>query len=360
MRTLLFLVPWTLLAQGPPARIVSPEVHADRRVTLRFRAPNAAKVMLNREGARPAEMTKGENGVWSITTEALEPDLYGYSFNADGVSLIDPVNPSMKPNLLGTTSMFHVPTADASLAWERRNVPHGAVHRHFYDSAICREARDLYVYTPPGYDPKGKTKYPVLYLLHGFSDDARGWTAVGQAHFILDNLIAEGKAKPMLVVMPLGYGDSGVLLNRELRFKSFELFRESLTKEIIPLVEKAYRVNADRSHRALAGLSMGGAETLFIGLNRLEVFSHLGAFSSGGLPPDLAATFPGLDAKANAKLKDFWIACGKDDGLFAANNKFVEFLKERGVKHEYVVTEGAHTWLVWRRYLTTLAPRLFR
>ncbi|MCX6603970.1 MAG: alpha/beta hydrolase-fold protein [Acidobacteria bacterium] len=360
MRALLFLLPFALLAQGPPARIVSPEVHPDRRVTLRFRAPNAAKVTLNREGGRPADMVKDDKGIWSITTEALAPDMYGYSFNADGVSLIDPGNPSMKPNLLSTTSMFHVPSADASLPWETRDVPRGTVHHHFFRSAICQDQRDFFVYTPPGYDPKAKTKYPVLYLLHGFSDDASGWTSVGQAHVILDNLIAQGKAKPMLVVMTLGYGTMEVLQNRTMGKKSFDLFGESLLKEVIPTVEKTYRASTNRAQRALAGLSMGGAETLVVGLNHLETFSQLGAFSSGGVPADFPQTFPNLTAKANDQLKLLWIACGKDDRLIDANNKFVAFLKERNVKHEYVVTEGAHTWLVWRRSLSTLAPQLFR
>ena len=276
MRALLVLLPFALLAQGPPARIVSPEVHPDRRVTLRFRAPNAAKVTLNREGGRPADMVKDEKGVWSITTEALAPDMSGYSFNADGVSLIDPGNPSMKPNLLSTTSMFHVPSPDASLPWETRDVPRGTVHHHFFRSAICQDQRDFFVYTPPGYDPKAKTKYPVLYLLHGNTQDASSWTSVGQAHVILDNLIAQGKAKPMLVVMTLGYGTMEVLQNPTMGKKSFDLFGESLLKEVIPTVEKTYRASTNRAQRALAGLSMGGAETLVVGLNHLETFSHIG------------------------------------------------------------------------------------
>lgn len=360
MRSLLLLLPVALFAQAPPPRVVSPEVHSDQRVTLRFRAPNAAKVTLNREGARPVEMVKDEKGLWSVTTEPLQPDLYGYSFNADGVSLIDPLNPLMKPNLLGTTSMFHLPSPDLSLPWEVRDVPRGTLHHHFFRSALCQDQRDFFVYTPPGYDPKAKVKYPVLYLLHGFSDSANGWSSVGQAHVILDNLIAQGKAKPMLVVMPLGYGTLDVLLKRDLWSQSVDLFGQSLLKEVIPAVEKSYRVNPNRSHRALAGLSMGGAETLVVGLNHLETFSQLGAFSSGGLPPELPKTFASLSAKANDQLKLLWISCGKDDRLIEANNKFVAFLKERNVKHEYVVTEGAHTWLVWRRNLASFAPQLFR
>jgi hypothetical protein len=195
------------LAQPPqaPPPIQSPEVQSDHRVTFRFRDPNAKAVVLTREGGPRLPMEKDEQGVWSVTTDALEPDLYGYSFVADGVSLIDPSNHLMKPNLLSPQSVVHVP-GPASLPWEINNVPHGTIHRHFYNSGVVGDDREFYVYTPPGYDATAKTQYPVLYLLHGFSADASGWTAVGRAHVILDNLIAQGKAKPMLVVMPLGYG----------------------------------------------------------------------------------------------------------------------------------------------------------
>jgi hypothetical protein len=180
-------------------------VHADRRVTFRFRAPNAKEVFVAREGAERLAMQKDDQGVWSATTQALEPDIYGYTFLADGVTLIDPSNHLTKPNLLWASSAVHVP-GPPSLPWEIADVPHGTLHRHFYRSGIVGDDRDYYVYTPPGYDTAAATRYPVLYLLHGFSDEANGWTAVGRAHVILDNLIAQGKAKPMLMVMPLGYG----------------------------------------------------------------------------------------------------------------------------------------------------------
>ena len=196
-----------VLAQPPQALppVDSPEVHSDKTVTFRFRDLNAKEVLLAREGAQRVPMQKDEQGIWTVTTDPLEPDLYGYSFVADGVGLIDPSNPGMKPNLLNTTSVVHVP-GPLTLAWEINDVPRGEVHHHYYRSSVVGDDRDYYVYTPPGYDPGGKKLYPVLYLLHGFSDDASGWTAVGRANVILDNLIAAGKAKPMLIVMPLGYG----------------------------------------------------------------------------------------------------------------------------------------------------------
>ena len=194
------------MAIAQPAPIVSPEVLSDNRATFRFRDPNAVKVELQFEGQTShLPMRKDEAGVWSVTTDPLQSDYYGYSFVADGVALIDPSNSLMKPNLLGTQSMVHVP-GPSSLPWEVSDVPHGVVHHHFYKSGVVGDQRDYYVYTPPGYAAAARKLYPVLYLLHGYSDDASGWTAVGRANVILDNLIAQQKAKPMIVVMTLGYG----------------------------------------------------------------------------------------------------------------------------------------------------------
>lgn len=349
------------LAQPPrPVRVVSPEVNPDHSVTFRYRAPGAQKVTVNREGGQPLEMRKDDSGVWSVTTPPLEPDMYGYTFNVDGVNVIDPVNPLMKPNLLNTSSMVAIP---GNNPWDAAAVPRGVLHHHFYRSDVVGDQRDFYVYTPPGY-PKGK-KYPVLYLLHGFSDDASGWTAVGQAHVILDNLLAQGKATPMLIVMTLGYGAPEILRggfrDAGLVKRNYDKYREALFTEVIPEVEKSYRVSRDRKDRAIAGLSMGGAESLYIGLNNLDRFAWVGSFSAGGLPGATPGeAFPSLDQSANAKLKLLWIACGKQDGLLQSNNKVDAELTRRGVKHEYVLTEGAHTWLVWRRNLAVFAPLLFR
>jgi enterochelin esterase family protein len=199
-------------------------------VTFRFRAPNAEEVKLAREGAEPQAMQKDDQGLWSVTTTPLAPDYYGYSFVADGVCLVDPSNPLLKPNLLTTESQVHVP-GPPSLPWELNDVPHGEVHHHFYKSEIAGDDRDYYVYTPPGYETSVKKKYPVLYLLHGYSDDASGWIAVGRANMILDNLIAQGKAKPMIVVMPLGYGTMEMIQqawdawsHEELRDANFKKF----------------------------------------------------------------------------------------------------------------------------------------
>ena len=359
-----------LHAQQPPTVIISPEVGADRRVTFRFRDPNAKEVKVAIEGMRdPIPMAKDDQGVWSVATEALEPDFYGYSFIADGVGLMDPMNALRKPNLLFASSEVHVP-GPSSLPWELKDIPHGVVHHHFYHSKVVGDDRDFYVYTPPGYKPSAKDPYPVLYLLHGYSDDASAWTAVGRANVILDNLIAEGKAMPMLVVMPLGYGApefvqrtpqfGSVFRDAKLRERNMDRFRQALIEEVIPAVEVAYHVSGDREKRAIAGLSMGGSESLYTGLNNLDRFAWVGSFSAGGLGEDFAAQFPKLDSSANSELRLLWIACGKDDSLIQANRQFRSWLDTKGVHHTDVGTPGMHTWMVWRRNLSVFAPMLFR
>ena len=352
-------------AAPPPSPQVSPEVHSGGSVSFRFRAPNAKEVQLAREGAEPQAMQKDDQGIWSLTTTPLAPDYYGYSFVADGVRLIDPANPLLTPNLLATGNAVHVP-GPLSLPWELNDVPHGEIHHHFYKSSVAEDERDYYVYTPPGYAGSGKRKYPVLYLLHGYSDDASGWTAVGRANVILDNLIAQGKAKPMIVVMPLGYGTMDFLRlawdawnHTELRDANFKKFTDALLTEVMPRVEGEYRVTKDRNARAIAGLSMGGSESLLTGLNHLGTFSWIGAFSSGGIPEDFEKDFPALDAKANQQLHLLWIACGTEDHLITVNRNLREWLKTKGVNHTDIETPGMHTWMVWRRNLAEFAQLIF-
>lgn len=375
MKTLLCLVALSCVsvsaqptpaAPAPPPPVRSPEVNSDNSVTFRLRAPNAKEVLLGREGTQRVPMQKDEQGVWSVKTDPLEPDIYGYSFIVDGVGLMDPNTSLMKPNLLNQQSAVHVP-GPASLPWEIADVPRGAIDHHFYRSAVVGDNRDFYVYTPPGYDPAAKKTYPVLYLLHGYSDDASGWTSVGVANVIIDNLIAQGKAKPMLIVMTLGYGAPEIvqrggpgLRAPGLLKTNYEKYRDALFTEVVPQVEKEYRVSKDRNSRAIAGLSMGGAESLFVGLNALDRFAWIGSFSAGGAAEDYAGTFPNLDAKANAKIRLLWIACGTDDRLIEPNRKFREWLKSKGVEHTTIETPGAHTWMVWRRNLANFAPLLFQ
>jgi enterochelin esterase family protein len=241
------------------------------------------------------------------------------------------------------------------------------VHHHFFRSGLIGDQRDFVVYTPPGYAHR-KGRLPVLYLLHGYSDSAIGWTEVGKAHVILDNLIAAKKAKPMIVVMPLGYGvpgfgnrNGGGFSNPANVTLNFERFRASLLTEVMPIVENEYRVDQRRESRAIAGLSMGGAETLFTGLPYSDKFAYVGAFSTGGLRNDAAeTTFKDLDAKDVNRLKVFWMVCGTDDGLIDFQRGFADAMKKRGVNVKTKETPGGHVWMLWRRNLAEFAQMLFR
>ncbi len=358
-----------LAAQQPRLVINSPEVHADGRITFRLLDPNAQKVTVSLEGMKdPFVMQKDEQGVWSVTTDVLAPDIYGYSFNADGTHILDPSNTEIKHNLMGLSNAVHVLGA-APLPWEDSDIPHGLVHHHFYKSSVIGDNRDFYVYTPPGYDPAGSTHYPVLYLLHGYSDDASGWTAVGKANLIMDSLIAQNKVKPMIIVMPLGYGAPEIVHptpgvspfgNAELRERNFGRFRTALIDEVIPAVDRTYKTDPSREARAIAGLSMGGSESLLTGLNRPDKFSWVAGFSTGGLSDDFAADFPRINADANEKYHLIWISCGTEDRLITTNRKIVAFLKDKGVRVTPIETPGMHTWMVWRRNLIAFTPLLFQ
>lgn len=354
------------IAQQAPA-IHSPEVGSDGHITFRLLAPNAQQVSVFIEGqANPLAMEKDAQGIWSAKSAAMEPNIYGYSFNVDGTRIVDPVNTRIKPNLLNLSNAVEVP-GSSPMPWDQADIPHGEVHHHFYQSAVVGDQRDYFVYTPPNYNPSAKTKYPVLYLLHGFSDDASGWTSVGKANFILDSLINTHRANPMIVVMPLGYG-APEILNRSgpagtvpgLREKNMNGFTSALMTEVMPVVEKNYRVDTDRKSRAIAGLSMGGAESLLTGLNHLDKFSWVGSFSAGGTGDDFEAAFPNAGEKMNRELHLLWIACGTEDRLIEPNRKLVAWLRTKQVKLTPIETPGMHTWMVWRQNLTTFVPLLFR
>ena len=263
--------------------------------------------------------------------------------------------------------MFEVP-GEAPAPYDMQNVVHGTVHENWYKSETLNVWRRIDVYTPPGYET-GKGVYPVLYLLHGSGDTENGWVKIGRANFIFDNLIAAGKAKPMIVVMPLGYGEpkvlephSGVFHDPDITQRNFDKFREALLIEVIPQVESAYLVKKDRDSRAIAGLSMGGSESLLTGLNSVDKFSWIGAFSSGGLTSDFDQEFPALNSASIQRFRLIWIACGTEDDLIKLNRDVRAWLaaKSKAVALREIETPGAHTWMVWRRNLTDFAPLLFR
>jgi enterochelin esterase-like enzyme len=356
-------------ADPPPLR--SPQVHADGRVTVRLRAPNAQAVLFARDGAAPTAMRRDSTGVWTFTTEPLSADIYPYTFRVDGVTHPDPSNSATKPVFKAALgqSIIHVP-GPSSLSWEVTDVPRGALTQHFYRSGIVGDERDYFVYTPPNYDPRRSRPYPVLYLLHGFTDDATGWVRAGRANVILDNLIARGQAQPMLVVMPLGYGAPEILgdafierrIDSTLWRRNTTKFIPSLLQEIIPRVESAYNVGKSRDMRAVAGLSMGGGQALIAGIHHVDQFSYIGAFSSAVtiLDRDFARGFPTANAGLSSRLKLLWLGIGKKDFLYQDNVRFRDWLRTQGVQFEWIETEGAHTWMEWRRYLTDFVPRLFR
>jgi enterochelin esterase family protein len=369
MKRFALLAMLSFAAPAPAQSLVSPEVHPDGRVTFRLNAPNARAVELRCEGVPRGTMQRDDQGIWSITTEPLAPDIYVYSFLADGLRVLDPGNPVLKYNLFSTENQVHVP-GPATLPWEINDVPHGAVHRHHYKSAIIGAERPFLVYTPPGYDPASPQRYPVLYLLHGYSDAEDTWTTVGRADVILDNLIARGLATPMLVVMPLGYGNAEVLAGGWARVRSpgFQAisadshakFRDALLREVIPQIEKAYRVSPDPAARAIAGLSMGGTQSLFIGLNAPDRFAWVGAFGSGGLNADFAAAYPSVGPATNAPLRLLWLACGEQDGLLGVNQKLEAWLTAKGVRHSWTQIPGAHSFRTWRPLLVQFTSLLFR
>jgi enterochelin esterase-like enzyme len=372
----LFLQPVAFLAQKPAAKpapppLLSHELHPDRSVTFRFKDGSAKKVALNLEGvAKPIPMTRGAGGVWSYTTQPLAPEIYGYSFLAGTEPRIDPENHALVPNIAFPAANSLVVPGDTPQPWDETNVPHGALHVHRFPSKIAlglpAHQEEVIVYTPPGYDAGAAQPYPVLYLLHGWSGVAESWTRDQQANFILDNLLAQGKIKPMVVVMPLGYGDMSFVENGFDIWRdpvpvehNTQLFMRMLTEEIMPFVESGYHISRDRGGRAIAGLSMGGLESLDTGLHNTDKFAWIGGFSSAVHNLDYEHQLAALDAKT-ADLKLLWIACGTEDGLIDANRKFIDFLKAKGMPVTQVETPGLHVSLVWRDNLIHFAPLLFQ
>jgi len=404
-RTLLSAVAVLVLVQttgaqqpAPRAAVKSPEVLSDRRVVFRVRAPEAKSVSVvcecltleqiatlkkehaeatARRGATDPEvarlekaiqvtksdqgeraLSKGADGIWTLTLPPVDPDIYEYHFVIDGTGVLDQRNPVVKynsrPNLI--ESLLDVP-GNGPMFYDVKQVPHGTVGIRLYPSKATGATRRAYVYTPPDYEKSGGAKYPVLYLLHGADGDETVWTNFGRANQILDNLIAEKKASPMVIVMPFGYaypwyaGAAGDKQRAD--------FEKDLLDDLVPFVQTNYRVFTDRDHRALAGLSMGGGQTISIGPRHLDLFSRLAVFSaSAGNDP--AASLQSLTAKvANAQLKLFWLGIGTEDPGYANAKKTDDYLTSAGIKHTFKTMPGAHTWIVWRHFLNEVAPQLF-
>jgi enterochelin esterase-like enzyme len=339
---------------------VSPELHADGSVTFRCRAPKAAEVKLRGQWTQDLpNLNKGENGLWSLTVRAVPTGVWEYSFNIDGLAVLDSLNPAFKPQRQPQSSILHLPSNPPS-PWDWQDIPHGSVHQHGYASKALGKPRELWIYTPPGYEKNTSQTYPLLVLQHGSGDNHRTWVDHGKAHWILDHLIATGKARPMIVLMldghPLGQVPRE---DANLRNQSLKAFQRELKEDALPLVEATYRITPGKDHRALAGLSMGGWQALGVGLNELDTFSWIASLSGAADEATLQQPLQN-PADTNAKLRLLWIACGKDDFLIERNESLVATLKMAGIQHQWHLTDGNHSWPVWRDYLSRLAPLLFQ
>jgi enterochelin esterase family protein len=368
--------------------IISPEIHADNTVSFRIHAPNATAVQITgdflptakmdtpmgqMDGPGKASLTKIENGVWEFKTEPLGPELYNYSFIVDGLTTTDPSNPFLIRDVASVTNIFIVGGGQGDL-YRTNDIPHGTVAKRWYDSPGLGMDRRITIYTPPGYESSTE-KYPVLYLLHGAGGDEEAWMALGRTAQIMDNLIAQGKSKPMIVVMPNGNviqdgapgeGSMNFYKPQFMIPKTMDGTYEGAFSDIITFVERNYRVKADKANRAIAGLSMGGFHTLHISRYYPNTFDYIGLYSAAIMPREDATgkVYSDFDQTLKTQMansyKLYWIAIGKTDFLYKANQEFRTKLDGMKMPYEYVESEGGHTWRNWRVYLSQFAPRLFQ
>lgn len=373
--------------QGDP--VVSPEVHADNTVTFRMTAPQAQSVQITGDflptqkmetpmgtydAPGVADLVKDEKGVWSFTSGVLQPELYMYNLIVDGVKVTDPLNVYSLRDINNLFNIFLIPGERADL-YKVNKVAHGSVSKVWYESPTAGLTRRCTVYTPAGYETSGKS-YPVLYLLHGIGGDENAWSELGRAAQILDNLIAQGKAEPMIVVMTNGNisqeacpGETseGFVVPTMMLPKTMDGNFETAFPDVIRFIEKAYRVKADKAHRAIAGLSMGGFHSLFISINNPDTFDYIGLFSAavdqqqqGGIQSVYADRDAKIDKLFSKNPKLFWIGIGKTDFLIQNNNDLRAKLDAKHHKYTYLETEGGHIWRNWRTYLSEFVPLLFK
>lgn len=334
-----------------------PQVHTDRKVTFYLRAPAAQRVLLEASFlSEPEPMVKDAEGLWSVAVGPLAPEIHEYNFKVDDLAVADPMNPFVKVWRRNARSMVLVP-GGPPMFYEEQNVPHGTVHVHRYHSKSLDTTRGLYVYTPPAYETSGPARYSVLYLLHGSGDTEDAWTIVGRANLIADNLLAAGQARPMIIVMP--YGHTPSITSDRTRPRNWQSFESDLIGDVIPFVEHNYRVYSDPEHRAIAGLSMGGGQSLRIGLGHPEMFGWVVAFSSSAPSGEELDALLAKPETLNERLRLLWIGCGRKDFLFEANQRFLAALEAKAIRHTAHITDGAHEWRLWRHYLNEVLPLLF-
>jgi enterochelin esterase-like enzyme len=355
------------MAVGQPTRgpvVASPQVNPGNTVTFRYLAPSAKEVKLSVQFEKtPVAMTRDTAGIWAVTVGPVKPDMYPYHFVVDGIQVADPRNTAIFPNEGFQSSLVEI-TGDTPLIHTLQNLPHGTLSYRYYNSRELG-TRPIVIYTPPGYESNTAVKYPVLYLLHGTTDTEETWTKVGRANIILDNLIHLGKAKPMIIVMPYGRAfpviskSSGSLRN----WANLQEFKKDFHQNLLPFIEQNYRVKTDKDNRAIAGFSGGGGETLYLGLNNTDMFSWVCGFAPGMLKEEfnrnneVAFANPSL---VNQRLKLFWIGVGKEDGLYPVISEYLTVLDEKKIRHETFISDGGHTWMNCKLYLTLIAQRLFK
>ena len=386
--TVALLVGVTMFAQQAlwgTAPVVSPEIHDNNTITFRFKAPKAVRVQLtgdflpvqkNAKFEAPGivDLKEGQEGVWEYTTpEPLKPELYSYSFIVDGLRMNDPANVYLIRDVSTLTNVFII-GGDRADFYKVNPVPHGTVSRIWYDSPALGLERRMTVYTPAGYETSGK-RYPVLYLLHGMGGDEEAWISLGRTAQILDNLIAQGKAKPMIVVMPNGNASQEAAPGESSRGmvpptmqlpKTMEGSYEQAFPEIVKFIDKNYRTIKSKSGRAIAGLSMGGFHSLHISKQYPDMFNYIGLFSAAIMPNKEVSSpiYENMEGKLKVQFDKnpalYWIAIGKTDFLYKANEEYRKLLDEKGYKYTYYESDEGHIWKNWRIYLTEFVPMLFR
>jgi enterochelin esterase-like enzyme len=362
--TICFTAAANVYAQRSNApRVDSPVVHPDRTITFNIRAPQAKQVELSGQFIRGNQPMKADaSGVWTITVGPIEPNLYPYNFIVDGVSVADPGNQYIFPNERFKSSLVDIP-GDKPSIYSVQDVPHGELTYCYYKSNSLGAARPLIVYTPPGYRA-GDEKYPVLYLISGTTDTEETWYKVGRANFILDNLIAQKRAAPMIVVMP--YGNVTAVTPDPTTLQAadmYKAFSADLMGSIMPYVEANYRTIPEREKRAIAGFSRGGGQSLFAGFANFDKFAWIGSYSAYLTPEVFNKYFSDLAAKpeaTNKQLKLLWMGVGKEDFLYRQAVDFDNLLKDKKIEHKVLITEGGHTWMNARHYLTETLQLYFK
>jgi enterochelin esterase family protein len=368
----------TISVHSQPPRgpiVTSPEVNQDKTIIFRYLAPLAREVKLSGQFLKePVPMQKDSLGIWSTKVGPIKPDIYPYSFNVDGVTVMDPANVSFFPNERFKASLVDVP-GDTPLIHAMRDVPHGTITYEFYPS-VEKSIGSLVVYTPPGYNKNTATNYPVYYLISGTTDTEETFFKVGRTNLILDNLIAEGKAKPMIIVMPYGNPMARIaeqqgkpkpvdLMSRdgEDAVRRAKLFENDLVNYVIPYIEKNYRAIRNRDNRAIGGFSRGGGQTLRTAFGNMDKFSWICCYSANLSTPEMEGNYKHIGGdpdRTNAQLKLLWVSVGSDDFLYKSTVEFMDYLKSKDVNYKSLITPGGHTWMNVKTYVTETAQLLFQ